>query len=408
MMQSPHYPAFVVAGLILLPGVALAAESFSSFGLEIRQKLQSVHHTDFSAEHNTLWLQRWLPSFELGLMPSTSLLLEPVVAFDSPHSTGTSPQEQTAPELHRLILQTSYGSWQLQLGRQVWAFGNQRQLGKREGTNIRRRFDGLLLTRQQEASNYSLYHGQHVIEKPGSWDDQSSENWRVSGMVLQTEWTSERQLSLHYLRYLDHRDNKDEVRHSMEFNIKAQNHYHGFELEHIYQWGHQQQYSIDAYWAFARYQQSLNQSFSWSAALSLASGDRTPHNQQLSTFQPLFAKAPFYSEAGIIATSNIKNLQLGLHAQTSSGLRFELEYQWLARLTSHDAIYSQGRSVLLSSATKGNSKLADVVTVRLSQEFSPALEFEILLSHLNATTTMAQSSTKQHSLFFEAGFTLHY
>ncbi|WP_337878555.1 alginate export family protein [Rheinheimera sp.] len=376
--------------------------------MEIRQKLQSVQNADFSAEHQTLWLQRWLPSLELSLLQSSSLLLEPVVAFDSPHNAGTSPLEQTAPELHRLILQTNYDSWQLQLGRQVWAFGNQRQLGKREGTNVRRRFDGLLLTSQREASQFSLYHGQHVIAEPGSWNDQSSDNWRVSGMLLQTEWTPEQQLRLHYLRYLDHRDSKDEFRHSMEFSLRLEGNHHDVALEHIYQWGDQQQYSIDAHWFFVRYQQSLNQSFSWSAALSLASGDNNPLNQKLSTFQPLFAKAPFYSEAGSIATSNIKNLQLGLHSQTPSGLRLELEYQWLARLTADDAIYAQGRSVLLSAQTKGNSKLADVFTVRLSQKFSPSLEFELLLSHLNATATLAQATARQHSLFFEAGFTLQY
>jgi hypothetical protein len=84
----------------------------------------------------------------------------------------------------------------------------------------------------------------------------------------------------------------------------------------------------------------------------IASGDEAPANQDLQTFNPLFPKGAYFSEAGLIGPANFIDLNpcIDLHLANHLTLIFDWDFFW--RESTHDArvfLYQAGSFVLTAS-----------------------------------------------------------
>lgn len=382
----------------------LSAAGFSSglvaVELEGFIKHQDIYQQELTdADHHAL-LSRFLIRHSWQTSENSSLLLEGISAYDSSYDNQTYSVEHNTADIHQLIFKTDIADTSISLGRHVWSVGNQRQLGKREGTNVRRRFDGVLLNQQLDSySTVSFYHGNSVKSKAKALDDNRDPDLTASGIIFQKQ-----QLLVHAINYRDSRgQNQDDI---YAIETEYQHKVEAFEAFYqlIYQFGDRGPQQLSAWfsqleWAYTLAQHRL--SFTASYASGGDSQDADSHE-----FQPLFAKAPYYSEAGVFATTNIQHIGLGWLYPVTENLSLGLDAKKLYRVQQNGAIYGPGQSLLLPADQPSGKALANNYNFKSEYKFSPHISLELVASFIDIQTGSNQNPVLRNSSFFET--MLHY
>ena len=382
----------------------LSAAGFSSglvaVELEGFIKHQDIYQQELTdADHHAL-LSRFLIRHSWQTSSHSSLLLEGISAYDSSYDNQTYSVEHNTADIHQLIFKTDIADTSISLGRHVWSVGNQRQLGKREGTNVRRRFDGVLLNQQLDSyTTVSFYHGYSVKSKAKALDDNRDPDLTASGIIFQKQ-----QLLVHAINYRDSRgQNQDDI---YAIETEYQHKLEAFEAFYqlIYQFGDRGPQQLSAWfsqleWAYTLAQHRL--SFTASYASGGDSQDADNHE-----FQPLFAKAPYYSEAGVFATTNIQHIGLGWLYPVTENLSLGLDAKKLYRVQQNGAIYGPGQSLLLPADQPSGKALANNYNFKSEYKFSPHISLELVASFIDIQTGSNQNPVLRNSSFFET--MLHY
>lgn len=382
--------ALLMATLLGCSGQSLAA---LAAGGEIRQMFQYLDNPALSAGDLPLWQQRWLGRLDWQPTRHHQLVGELILAWDSGRPGGSSSLEQNEGDLHRLRYRYQGDRWQLAAGRQVWKFGNQRQIGSREGTNVRRRFDGALLTLQGQPLALTAYHGYPVDSRLHGFDDRSERDRHINGLVMEGELAAHQQGHVHLLHYRDRA--LDERRYAWVMNWRLDGPL-ALELEGIRQWGHSGPSNINAYWLYGTVSYTARQVTATLGA-SQASGDSGRHSR----FEPLFAKAPYYSAAGIFATSNLREGFAKLTTALDRHSTASLAWRQLWRTSDRDGLYGPGRQTLLAAGADRRDKVAQITT--LSAEHTPARHWlmTVSYSYLDSADLMTDAGLASHSEFLE-------
>ncbi len=363
-------------------------------------KHQDIYQQELTdADHHAL-LSRFLIRHSWQTSENSSLLLEGISAYDSSYNNQTYSVERNTADIHQLIFKTDIADTSISLGRHVWSVGNQRQLGKREGTNVRRRFDGVLLNQQLDSyTTVSFYHGYSVKSKAKALDDNRDADLTASGIIFQKQ-----QLLVHAINYRDSRgQNQDDI---YAIETEYQHKLEAFEAFYqlIYQFGDRGPQQLSAWfsqleWAYTVAQHRL--SFTASYASGGSAQDADSHE-----FQPLFAKAPYYSEAGVFATTNIQHIGLGWLYPVTENLSLGLDAKKLYRVQQNGAIYGPGQSLLLPADQPSGKALANNYNFKSEYKFSPHISLELVASFIDIQNDSNQNPALRNSSFFET--MLHY
>lgn len=304
----------------------------------------------------------------------TTLAVELISAVDSSAQNQWMSYEHNLLDIHQLSLKPQWQGGQLAIGRQVWAVGEQRLLGKREGTNVRRRFDGVMLQHQlQPDLQLKLYHGYHVKSLTGVLDDEPDKELWVRGLVLEKS-----ALMLHWMQLDQHKNQLHEQRFSYEMHYQPEPEpgQQPLFLHAIYQHGDQEQQQIQA-WFF-----QFRLSHRWQALTlgwtgSYASGGSAATASK--RFVAALAKAPYYSEAGLFATTNLQHFG-GMVRWSAAELQLELDIKRLYRSTTQDGVFTSGKQQLPTAADWHASPVADTFSLKASRPLSAHFEFELVTS----------------------------
>lgn len=251
-----------------------------------------------------------------------------------------------------LDLQQGYLAWQgthagWQLGRQEISYGSARLLSVRDGPNIRLAFDGLRWHWRDARMRLDLLALRPVDNRVGAFDDRGDR-----GQFLLGGYASfARGFDLYLLGY--GRDGArfaaaggDERRRSLGARVFGRNGGWDWNTEVVYQRGTLAAAGGDLAiraWTFAsdggwRWRQAR-----WSPRLGLkadvASGDGDPHDGRLQTFNALYPKAAYFSEASLLAPANLVDLQPSLTLQLAPAISTLLGWQVAWKRRRADAIY---------------------------------------------------------------------
>ena len=363
-------------------------------------KHQDIYQQELTdADHHAL-LSRFLLRQNWQTSDNSSLLLEGISAYDSSYNNQIYSVERNTADIHQLIVKTDFANISVSVGRHVWSIGNQRQLGKREGTNVRRRFDGVLLNRQLDSdSTVSFYHGYSVKSKAKALDDNRDADLTASGIIFQ-----KKKLLVHAINYRDSRgQNQDDI-YAVE--TEYQHKLEAFEVFYqlIYQFGDHGPQQLSAWfsqleWAYTVAQHRL----SFTASYASGGGSKATDSHE---FQPLFAKAPYYSEAGVFATTNIQHIGLGWLYPLTENFSMGLDAKKLYKAKQNGAIYGPGQSLLLPADRPSGKTLANNYSFKSEYKFSPHISLELVASFIDIQNGSNQSPALRNSSFFET--MLHY
>jgi hypothetical protein len=235
-------------------------------------------------------------------------------------------------------------------GRQEMAFGSGRLVSERDGPNLRRDFDGgrAFLT-MPEGLRVDAFVVRPVQPARESFDDSSNPGeafWGVyaTGPVSLLSGLS---ADLYYFGY--NRANATfvqgtgfEQRHTIGARLFGRYAGWDWDFEAAGQFGRFNGADIRA-WTFASDTGYMLAGVPWQPRLGLkfdvASGDGNAHDHSLGTFNALYPKVPYFTEAGLAAPANLVDVYPTIRVQPTKAVTLELGWDVLWRQTTADAFY---------------------------------------------------------------------
>jgi len=257
-----------------------------------------------------------------------------------------------------LDVQQSYVHWQgehvgWQLGRQEAGYGSSRLLSVRDGPNIRLAFDGVRGRWRAPRWQLDLMALRPVDNRPGAFDDRSDHGQYLLGGYATLQGRSAGSgLDLYLLGY--GRDDArfagaqgDERRTTLGARWFARQPRWDANVELVGQRGTlsaaQGDLAIRA-WTLASDTGVRWSQRAWQPRLGvkvdIASGDRTPGDGRLQTFNALYPKAAYFSEASLLAPANLMDVQPTLTLTPHPAITTEFGWQLAWKHRRADAIYT--------------------------------------------------------------------
>jgi hypothetical protein len=242
------------------------------------------------------------------------------------------------------------GNFRLRAGRQPLAFGAARLVSTRESTNVRRAFDGVRATWAHGNAHLDAFYLEPVAPRAGILNDEATAAQSLWGVYFTSDDGAQAMSSgydLYYLGIHNRRatfafESARELRHTAGAHVFGASHGRDWNLEAAWQWGSFGASHIRAWTLSSDVGYTLS---SWAftprvgVKADVISGDRNPHDGTLGTFNPLFPKLPYFSDANVITPANLFDVQPTLGLTLRQGLRVTAGWNVLWRYSREDAFY---------------------------------------------------------------------
>lgn len=325
----------------------------ASLGGELRERHESTRYPGFGLsgiEDQSYWLQRLRAAGEIHHGQQFAAKLELISGLAWPDA-GLPPTQQDPFDLLQGYVETTLpahdGHLRLRAGRQELSLGSSRLVSVRESPNIRRSFDGLRVSWTGGSVTVDAFALWPVLPRDSTWDDSSSSAQRLWGLYATVLSSQLMGVDVYYLGL--HRRTSwfaqgdgEENRHTAGSRLFGNFDHVDINLEAAWQWGDFDGASIRA-WTV-----SADVGYTWDRPLQprlglkadVISGDGDPRDQVLGTFNPLFPKLPYFSEANLIAPANLIDLQPSLSWRWPASIRWEASWNVLWKYAREDAFYA--------------------------------------------------------------------
>ena len=213
----------------------------------------------------------------------------------------------------------------------------------RESPNIRRAFDGVRATwTRGEGRRLNVFLVRPVVPEDGVFDDASSADQRFWGVYATRPIGGIDAIGMDaYYLGLDRADaifaqgEARERRQTVGVRVFGEREGWDWNVEGAWQWGSFGDASIRA-WTV-----SVDAGFEFSDVrlsprvglkVDAISGDRDLHDAELGTFNPLFPKLPYFSEANLATPANLFDAQPSVRLALSDRVSFTLSFDGLTEV----------------------------------------------------------------------------
>lgn len=273
-----------------------------------------------------------------------------------------------------LDVQQAYWRWQrdglhLQVGRQEASYGSARLLSVRDGPNIRLAFDGVRAGWSGRRGTLDLLALRPVQNRPGAFDDRSESGTHLWGAYATT--ASGPRAGQWDVYLLDYRRPAarfaatagTERRQSLGTRWFGRQAALDWNAEAVVQHGELR--GSGATQDIRAWTLALDAGWRWSAAplqprlglkTDIASGDGNLHDGRLGTFNALFPRSAYFSEASLLAPANLMDVQPTLGLQLHRTLSTELGVQMAWKQRRADAVYTTPAPLLALPGTAGGAR----------------------------------------------------
>ena len=347
-----------LTGLDPLRYIPVGQNGYLSFGGEARVRLDAVDAPRFGVggtRPDSYALARGLVSADLHLDRMVRIYGELGLHRDLGKQEAPAITDRDGLDAQVLFVDLAPAErWRLRLGRQEMRFNpTQRFVSVREGPNVRQSFDGARLTYGGGSLTIDAFYTRPVTIGPGAFDDSRNTAQAFWGVYAAAPVGRSATLDVYSLN-LD----RDRVRFgalagderrrgagarlagkakAIDYEMEVMGQRGSFAGQDIRAWGA----SVGAGYTFAA---------PWKPRLSmrrdLGSGDRDPADDKLETFNPLFPKGAYFSEAGLVSWSNLSAWRHALGLAPTKSASLEISYTARRRQAGRDAIYLQPMAVL--------------------------------------------------------------
>ncbi len=273
-----------------------------------------------------------------------------------------------------LDVQQAYWRWQrggfhLQLGRQEAGYGSSRLLSVRDGPNIRLAFDGARAGWKGRLGTLDLMALRPLENRPGAFDDRGERGAHLWGAYATTaRGRGPGQWDLYLLDYRREgarfaAGSGTERRETLGARWFGQFGALDWNSELVAQGGELQTVAgtldvrawtlaTDTGWRWT--ERPLQPRLGLKA--DIASGDGKLHDGRLGTFNALFPKSAYFSEASLLAPANLMDLQPTLTLRLHHAVTTELGVQMAWKQRRADAVYTTPAPLLALPGSAGGAR----------------------------------------------------
>lgn len=355
-----------------------------SFGGESRSRYEYFSAPAFGLRglgHDDFFLQRFVLHSDLQLGKHEGLNARAFVQLHSGLVTGDEfpkpGNQDNALDVQQAFGEVSIGdtrasavnsgdsTFRLRAGRQEMGFGSYRLVTLRDSTNARLAFDGARMTLNVQRVSFDAFLVRPVDNKIGLFNDSEDDNTTFWGLYSALPLASDRSLVLD-LYYLGiNRENTrfasgigDELRHSIGARISGRADGWDHDTEAVFQFGtfDRSSRSEDILaWTVASNTGYTFENALWKPRLGLklnvASGDDDPSDGRLGTFNPLFPRNNYFSDANLLAPYNFFDIHPTITVKPTESLTVTVGWDAFFRYSTDDAVFSPTGIVIPATAS---------------------------------------------------------
>ena len=384
-------------GLDQLKYIPFGNNSYISFGGELREQFQVYNNVNFgdippsytNISPNQLWHRLMVHSnIELGNHFRFFIQLNNTLRLLNDNPVVPEIDENQL-SLHQAFAEIKLNHWKFRLGRQELLYGNNRLITVREGTNTRQTFDGIVIKRSLKSGGIDFFAASKIISKQYIFDDQSFKEGLIG--IYGTQFYYNRKIGLDYyvvnfqsrLRQYNYQtgfENRQTYGTRLFSNFNKIN----FEVEGAYQSGKFDNLTISAYSVFTDVNILVFPEKKGIIGFSVntTSGDKNNKDNQLNTYNILYAK-PAYGLVAPIGASNMISLCPYVKINPIHKLNILAQVFFMRRNSNQDGTYSPGMvenrprpNLLFSSGKNFLGELYDVETI-YQQTQNLSLSFDV-------------------------------
>ena len=347
-----------------------SGDIFLSIGGEYRGEYERSDSTLWGSgpqDSNGYYLQRLLPHFDLRVGEGARLYVE--LQFDDVFGRNGGPRpgiDRDRAAVHQTFAEfggnrNRKDGVRLRVGRQELAFGTGRLVDNNEGVNVKFSFDGARLTLAKRDWKVDLFAVKPVQINPGVFDDSPDFRrsfWGVYGTVPMP--VQGMKADLYYLG-LDTKNARYQAGMGSEsrqsFGVRLFNRKPGalpepgldYNWEAVYQGGSFHRAGIRAWTTATETGYAFRTRLPFRIALraDAASGDHSPSDCILGTFNPLFPRGAYFGPKFVlIAPYNLYDLHPFVFLRLRQNITASVEWVWLWRQSIRDGVYGFGGALL--------------------------------------------------------------
>ncbi len=261
------------------------------------------------------------------------------------------PTDEGHPDIQQLYLDfplsSDISTRKLRFGRQEMSFGASRLVSLRDSPNIRRSFDALKLTFPWRRMELQAFVGRPVELLRGAIDDSTDTSVAFWGVYGSAPLPNDTGLDFYYFGLDRDMSTFDqgvaaESRHTVGTRIFGRRNAWNWDGEAAFQFGKFGDGNIRAWFIGGEVGRTWRDA-RWSPRLAIRShvfsGDDDPLDPDLQTFNPLFPKTTFFTQAGLFSPANAIDLHPLLSLSPAKNLRITMSVDVFWRFSTDDALY---------------------------------------------------------------------
>lgn len=400
--------AFTAAGLAAMQS-ALAEASDWHVDFEARERVQFINNSNFgerASSDDWLWTQRLAVSTEGSIAPSIKARINLQSAITS--GAQTSPVDANVLDAREAYLEFGDDVRSVRIGRQDLSLGSQRLIGTRDGTNVRRGWDGVRASlRSYDWTLDAIAMALVDVKSDGAFNDQADESRLLAGLYA-TRAAAIGHIDI-YVLYSETDDRQtieglaDQQRYSAGIRSFGDKGPVFWNWEAIYQWGHHGDLDISA-WTLAS-----NTGYRFDAAWSpeimvsanVASGDGNSGDGTLGTFDPLYPRGNYFSDAAVLGPVNFYNLNPYLRLKPTEDLSLSFDVNWFWRLEDEDGVYGAPGNVLRTPISGAGDFVATGASLGAAYQINETVSAEIIYAHNSPGSFIADTGPSEPVDFLE-------
>jgi hypothetical protein len=359
-----------------------------SFGGELRERVELVRNPGFGLEQrrDRVALHRALLHADVRTGSSVRLFAQLGTFNESGRTNERAPTDKDRLDLTQGFVEIRPGGTHrsLRLGRQEMAFGSSRLVSVREGPNVRRSFDGVRVFGEVGDFRLDGFHVRPVLTMPGIFDDRPRGGEALWGVYATGPVSAAAFLNADVYYFGSNREEASfpigvasERRHTLGARLFGAQGGRDWDLEAAYQLGSFGSRRIRA-WTLATNVGLTLAELPLRPRLGLkadvASGDRNAADNVLGTFNALYPKLPYFSEAGLIAPANVVDFHPSVRLTLSEVATLQVGWNGLWRASRSDAVYSAPLSAIDGTAGGNGRFIGQQVIARVEWTPLPNLE----------------------------------
>lgn len=374
---------------------------YLTLGGEARERYEYFNHPSWGEDpqdHGYL-LQRYFLHGDLHAGEHVRLFGQLQSSMEEGRKGGPRPADEDELDLHQAFLDLKFtvgedGSFVLRTGRQELAYGSQRLISVREGPNVRRSFDGFRAMVRTGDVRVDGFAARPAETNRYLFDDGPDNAQAIWGSyaVLPFPLLAGGKLDLYYIGLFRRTAGFDqgaarETRHSAGARLWRSGVPLDYNFEFLYQWGSFGNGDIRAWtaasdtgWTVATL--PLRPRFALKA--DIASGDEDPADPDLQTFNPLFPKGAYFSEAGLVGPANFIDLDPSLGLQLTDRVTLLLDWDFFWRESSRDGLYNNAVVLVRSGKASGARYIGSMPQAQLFWDIDRHLTFAAIYGHFFA------------------------